>query len=566
MPDHKIVVIGGVACGPKAAARIKRINPKAKVTLIEKGELLSYSGCGMPYYIAGDVHDHNELMQTPVGVVRDTHFFKAVKDIDVHNRTLAQKIDRENKKVCAVKIDTGEKIEFEYDDLVLATGSKTVRPPIPGIDLKGVNILSTIEDARKIKDRVAKLKGKNAVIIGGGLIGIEVTEAFVKQGMKVTIIEKEEQLLKNLTDPEISIHVRRELQKHGVKLATGQSVTEIKGDDSSEVKAVITDKEEFEADIVLISVGVRPNVELAKNAGLEIGETGAIITDDYQKTTDPHIYAGGDCAQNKNRLSGDIIYTPMGSTANKQGRVIADNICGRNTKFPGVLGTAICKVFDLTIARTGLTEKQVREKDINYVTVLSPSPDKPHFLPDAKLIIIKLIAENPSGKILGCQVTGFGDAAKRIEIAVAAMSHNATVFDLENYDLAYAPPYSPAMDNIIVAANIAENKITNTGQSYTPIEIKDKIGNGDDFIFLDVRSPQEYEMMRIEDQRVKLLPLGKLREKISDLPKDKEIVAFCKISLRGYEAQRILEGEGFNNVKYMDGGVVGWPYEKYVKA
>ncbi|MGE4518758.1 MAG: FAD-dependent oxidoreductase [Desulfobacteraceae bacterium] len=566
MSDHKVVVIGGVACGPKAAARIKRLNPKADVTLIEKGELLSYSGCGMPFYISGEVHDHNELMQTPVGVVRDTHFFKVVKDINVYNRTVAEKIDREKKIVHALKIDTGEKIEFPYDDLVLATGSETVRPPIPGIDLKGVNILSTIEDARKIKDRVSKFKGKNAVIIGGGLIGIEVTEAFVKQGMHVTVIEKEDQLLKNLTDPEISIHVRRELQRNGVKLAVGQTVTEIKGDDSSEVSAVVTEKETFPADIVLVSIGVKPNVKLAKDCGLEIGVTGGIVTDEHMRTTDKSIYAGGDCAENRNRLTNDVIYTPMGSTANKQGRVIGDNICGRSTKFPGVLGTAICKVFDLTIARTGLTEKECRQKNLNYVTVLTPSPDKPHFLPDAKLIIIKLIAENPSGKILGCQVTGYGEAAKRLDIAVAAMSHNATVYDLEYYDLAYAPPYSPAMDNIIVAANIAENKITNTGMSCTPSQVKDQIENGKDFVFLDVRSPQEYEMMRIEDERVKLLPLGALREKISELPKDREIVAFCKISLRGYEAQRILEGEGFTNVKYMDGGVLCWPYEKYVKS
>jgi NADPH-dependent 2,4-dienoyl-CoA reductase/sulfur reductase-like enzyme/rhodanese-related sulfurtransferase len=566
MGSHKIVVIGGVACGPKAAARIKRINPDAEVTLIEKGELLSYSGCGMPFYISGEVHDHNELMQTPAGVVRDTHFFKVVKDINVFNRTIAEKIDRENKKIEAIRIDSGEKVEFEYDDLVLATGSKTIMPPIPGIGLKGVHVLSTIEDARKIKDRVSKFKGKNAVIIGGGLIGIEVTESLVKQGMTVTIVEKEDTLLNSLTDPEISIHVKRELEKNGVKIATGQSVQKIEGDDSSEVSSVVTEKETINADLVLVSVGVKPNVRLAKEAGLEIGETGGIITNEFLQTTDPNIYAGGDCAENKNRLTGDAIYTPMGSTANKQGRVIADNICGRKTKYPGVLGTAICKVFDLTIARTGLTEKEVKEKGFDYVTVLTPSPDKPHFLPDAKLIIIKLIAEKPSGKILGCQVTGYGDAAKRIEIAITSMSHNGTIYDLENYDLAYAPPYSPAMDNIIVAANIAENKITGTGDSYTPSEVKDKMENGDDFIFLDVRSPQEYEMMRIEDERVKLVPLGKLREKALDIPKDKEIVAFCKISLRGYEAQRILDGEGFENVKYMDGGVVCWPYEKFVQA
>lgn len=566
MTKKRVVIIGGVACGPKAASRIKRLDPQAEVTILEKGELLSYAGCGLPYYISGDVHSYAELMATPAGVVRDTHFFRAVKDITVHNRTVAERIDREKKTVHAVNIATGTAMEIPYDTLVLAVGSNTVQPPIPGADLTGVNYLSTVEDARNIRDNEGSLKGKHAVIIGGGLIGIEVSEAFIKQGMQVRIVEKAAHLLESLADPEISFHVENELKNHQVALNCNDSAKAIIGDDQGRVKAVETETGTYPADLVLIAVGVTPNVTLAKEAGLAIGSLGGIRVDASMRTSDPAIYAGGDCVESENRITKEPCYVPMGSTANKHGRIIADAICGRSSRFPGVLGTAIVQVMGVSMARTGLTETEARAKGIDVVTVLNPSPDRAHFLPTAKLIVIKLVVEKPSGKILGCQVVGFGDVAKRIEIAVSAMSNNATVTELANYDLAYAPPFSPAMDNIIVAANIAENKLTGLGASYTPSEVKEKMDAGQDFVFLDVRSPAEFEQMRIEDPRVCLIPLGKLRERIQELPKDKEIIAFCKISLRGYEAQRILAGAGFERVTYMDGGVVCWPYGKFVQS
>ena len=254
----------------------------------------------------------------------------------------------------------------------------------------------------------------------------------------------------------------------------------------------------------------------------------------------------------------------MGSTANKHGRIIADNICGKRTVFKGVAGTAACKLFNTNIARTGLTETMAKDQGYDIITVLNPSPDKAHFLSDAKLIIIKFIVDKPTAKLLGCQIVGPGDVSKRMETAVANISSGNAVTEIGHYDLAYAPPFSPAMDNIIVTANIAENKLNGLCNSYTPVEVMAKIKNGDDFIFLDVRAPQEYEQMRIEDPRVKLVPLGKLRSSLADIPKEKEIIPFCKISLRGYEAERILAGEGYENVKFMDGGVVCWPYEKVV--
>ena len=562
MEKKKVLVIGGVACGPKAAARIKRLDPEAEVTILEKGELLSYAGCGLPYYISGQVQNYNELMATPTGVVRDTNFFNMVKDIHIKNHTLAETIDRENKKVKAVDLKTGQAAEYEYDSLILSVGSQFRIPPFPGTDLNGVHFLQTVADARKIRNESGPLEGQKAVIIGAGLIGLEVTEALKNQGMDITIIEMMDQAMGNLFDHEMIFHLHNELKNNGVALKISETVKEIKGDDQFAVKTVVTDKGEYPADLVLIAVGVNPNTRLAKEAGLEIGETGAIQVDASMRTSDPDIFAGGDCVENTSVVTGKPVYTPMGSTANKHGRVIADNICGIASEFKGVCGTAICRVFNINVCRTGLTEKQAKQMGYDCVTVLTPSPDKPHFLSEAKLIIIKLVVDKATHALLGAQIVGPGDVAKRMEVVVSNISSKGKVTDIAQYDLAYAPPFSPAMDNIITAANIAENKLYNRGKSLSPVEVKAKIDNGDDFIFLDVRSPQEYEEMCIEDSRVKLIPLGKLRSALSELPKDKEIIAFCKISLRGYEAERILTGVGYENVKFMDGGVVCWPYGK----
>jgi len=559
---QRVIVIGGVACGPKAAARIKRLSPDTEVTILEKGELISYAGCGLPFYLSGEVENHDELMATPTGVVRNPGFFKMVKDVEVKNKTLVKSVDRDSKIVHAVNTDTNESLEFSYDSLVLAVGSNYFVPPIEGVDLKGVNFLQTVEDARKIKDRSGPLNAKKIVIIGAGLIGLEAAEGLKKQGMEITIIERLDTAMEVLLDPEIAYHLHKELAANDITLKVGETVLKINDDGSGNVKSVTTNTGEFPADMVLVAVGVRPNIKLAKDMGLEIGKFGAIKVNKNMQTSDPDIYAGGDCVENNNLITGQPIYVPMGSTANKHGRVIADNICGIASEFKGVLGTAICKVFNFNVSRTGLTEKAAKDEGYDYLTVLTPSPDRPHFMKDAKLIIIKFIVDRKTKKLLGAQVAGPGDVAKRMEVAVANIASGSPVTDIAHYDLAYAPPFSPAMDNIVTAANIAENKLNGLCNSYTPIEVKDKIEKGDDFIFLDVRSPQEYEQMRIEDPRVKLIPLGKLRNSFDELPKDKEIIPFCKISLRGYEAERILVGEGYSNVKFMDGGIICWPYEK----
>jgi rhodanese-related sulfurtransferase len=341
---------------------------------------------------------------------------------------------------------------------------------------------------------------------------------------------------------------------NGVRTAT--TVTAFTG--SEGVEKTVTDAGEIPSDIVIMAVGVRPNVALAKDAGLEIGATGAIAVNEYMRTSDESVYAAGDCAEVKNIITGKNGYMPLGSTANKQGRVVANAICGTRDPFPGVLNTAICKVFDYGVATTGLSERAARQAGYDVVTVLSPAPDRAHFYPSAKTIMMKCVVEKGSRRLLGLQVIGPGDVDKRVDIAVTAITAGMTVDQIANLDLSYAPPYSPAMDNIITAANIARNKLDGLFASIAPQEVQAKIERGEDFVFLDVRSPGEYEEVHIENTT--LIPLGTLRQRYTELPKDKEIIVFCKISLRGYEAALILGSRGFKDVKVMDGGVLMWPY------
>ena len=549
----KVVIIGGVAAGPKAASRINRLCAEADVTIIEKGELLSYAGCGLPYYISGLVKDSKELMSTPVGTVRDSAFFKNVKNANVLNHTEATAIDRANKTVI-VKNRDGEEQVLPYDKLVLATGAESAVPPIPGIHLKNIFNLKDIHDADRIKETLAQHKAINAVIVGGGLIGVEVAEAFSEMGCRITLVEFLPHIL-SIMDPEMAALIEQHFEAKGVKIQPGTKVIAFTGTDR--VEKVITDRGEFPADIVLVAVGVRPSIRLAQDAGLDIGPTRAIAVSEQMRTSDPDIYAVGDCAEKKNMITGKPAYVPLGSTANKEGRVAANAICGMNDSFPGILGSAICKVFDFTVARTGLSEKEARDAGYDVVTCLAPAPDKPHFMPSAKPLFLKLIADRKSRKLLGAQATGPGNAERRIDIAAMALTAGMTADQLANADLIYAPPYSPAVDNIITAANILRNKMDGLMSGITPAEVFARKESGDSFTLLDVRSPAEREQMRIEGTID--IPLGALRKRIQELDRNKPVVAFCKISLRGYEAALILKQAGFTDVTVMDGGILMWP-------
>ncbi len=552
----KVVIVGGVAAGPKAGARINRLCPRAEVTLVEKGEFLSYAGCGLPYYVSGVVREQKELMCTPVGVVRDSVFFQDVKNIRVLNRTEALKVDRESRRVLVRRLTDNLEETLSYDRLVLATGSRPVIPPVEGIGKNNIFTLQNVGDAEAIKALLSERQARDVVIVGGGLIGIEMTEALTEKGCRVTVVEKLPQILPIL-DREIARLVERHLEARGVKIRVSATVEAFTGGEG--VEAVKTDKGVFPCDMAILAVGVRPNAALAREAGLEIGPTGGIRVNEQMQTSDPAVFAVGDCTESRHLVTRAPCYVPLGSTANKHGRVAANTVCGREDAFPGVLGSAICKVFDYAVGRTGLGEEQAREAGFDTVTVLSPAPDKAHYYPSARPLMMKLVADRASRRLLGLQAVGPGAADKRIDVAATAISAGMTVEDVARLDLCYAPPYSPAMDNLITAADIARNKLDGLFASVSPGEVKAKIDRGDEFIFLDVRSPGEYEEVSIPG--TVLVPLGALRERWKELPKDKEIVTFCKISLRGYEAALILQARGFKNVKVMDGGILMWPHE-----
>ncbi len=547
----KIVIIGGVAAGPKVGGKINRLCPHADVTLVEKGEFLSYAGCGLPYYIAGEVKEQKELMCTPVGVVRDPVFFQNVKNLKVLNRTEAISVDRAAKIVTVRDLRTAEEKVLPYDKLVFATGSSLIRPPLPGIDLNNVFSVHKVEDAEAIRTALSQNKAKDVVIIGGGLIGLEMTEALARHGARITIVERLPYILP-MMDADLVIHVMKYLESKGVKVRCSTSVQSFQG--NGQVASVRTDKGDIACDMVIVAVGVRPNTGLAKEAGLELGKTGGIKVASTMQTSDPDIYAAGDCTEGRDLITGEACFIPLGSTANKQGRVAAVNVCGGHDSFPGILGTAIVKIFDYTVARTGLGETQARKAGFNVVTVLSAAPDKAHYYPTAKTIMMKLIADRKSRRLLGLQVVGPGEGDKRVDVAATAITTKMTVDDVAHLDLAYAPPYSPAMDNIITACDIARNKMDGIFEGVTPVEVRAMIERKADVVLLDVRSPGEVQALPFPGSVN--IPLGALRKRWTELPKNKDIVAFCKISLRGYEAAMILKGEGFTRVKVMDGGLV----------
>jgi len=555
----KIVIIGGVAAGPKAAAKCRRLDQKAEITIIEKGYNFSYAGCGMPYYVSGQVSDSSELMETATGQIRGAEYFKNAKAITAMNRTEALSIDRTKKSVRIKNLETEIESNLEYDKLILGTGATPAVPPIEGIKLLNIHTLHSIEDCEAVKNLIDK-GSKNAVIVGGGLIGMEMAEAFRKKGLNVTIVEMLPHILTYL-DYSIAKLVENHLKDKGCTILSSLKVISFSHEDGSiKVSRVnLSDGNNIPADFVLIAAGVRPNSLLAKEAGLEIGSFGGIDVNEYMQTSDPDIYAAGDCVEYYNRLTRKKVFAPFGSTANRAARIAAINVMGGEAKFPGILTSSICKLFDYNIGMTGLSEREAKKMGYDVISCVCPAPDKPHFMPTSKPIIVKMIADKSTGKLLGVQVIGHGDVSKRVDVMAMALTNEMTAFELANVDLAYAPPFSPAMDNIVTAANVLENKRQGLMDGISAEEVYEKILNGEDIFLLDNRGIEEWEWRHLANST--LIPLGDLRYRLDEIPKDKEIIAYCKISLRGYEAALILESNGFENVKVMDGGLLAWPYE-----
>jgi rhodanese-related sulfurtransferase len=410
-------------------------------------------------------------------------------------------------------------------------------------------------------DRIDAGGLKKAVVVGAGYIGVEMAEALRKRGLDVTMVELFDQVLPQFLDPEMALLTAGHIRRKGVELALGEKVIALEG--NGRVALVKTDKRTFPADLVVIGVGVLPNDELARKAGIACAPKGGILIDSFCRTSDPDIYAGGDCVVNHyiDPITRAPFFVPLGSTSNKHGRTIADHIAGRPTQFAGVTATGICRAFDFTLGRTGLTEKQARELDPEIETAVWAGTDRPHYVPKSRTLIIKMVASRRSRKLLGFQVVGSGDASKRLDVAASALFFGATVDQIAGIDLGYAPPYSSPIDAIAAAAHLIVNKLDGIACGINPREAKRRIDGDDNIAIIDVRTLKEFRKLRMPYPNVVNIPLADLRERRDEIPNDRDILIYCGVSMRAYEAQRILNASGLNRVWFIEGGIIGWPFE-----
>jgi NADPH-dependent 2,4-dienoyl-CoA reductase/sulfur reductase-like enzyme/rhodanese-related sulfurtransferase len=535
----------------------------AEITIIQRSPELSMASCGYPYYVGGTVAERNDLISTPTGVVRDPAFYMNAKAIKALPGTEVVAVDTEAKTVSFRDLATDATGTTPYDKLIIATGATPVIPPVPGADLDGITTLQSMQDAdylRRIRD---ERKIKRAVVVGGGLIGVETCEALQEAGIDVTVVEMLPQLLKFL-DWQLAKLVENHVKSKGATVITDNALAAFLGHDGRVNAVKLSDGTELPCELAVVAVGVKPNVNLARAAGIEVGALGGIKVNEYMETSVPGIYAAGDCVEVTNRLTGRPALAPYGDLANLQGRVAGQNAAVGNTAtFPGTFHTGVCKVFDYAAGSTGLSEAQAAEAGLtNIVSVVTPGPDRPHFM-GAKLLISKMVADGATGRILGYQCVGPGDVSKRVAVAAMALHGEQTVSDLVNADLPYAPPFSLALDHLIACAHVLENKIAGRLKGISAQAVKAKLDAGKDAFLLDVRGPAEFEQMRLGAGET-LIPLGALRKRMGEIPedKDREIICYCKISLRGYEAALILEANGWRNVKVMEGGIMAWPYPR----
>ncbi|MBN2752012.1 MAG: FAD-dependent oxidoreductase, partial [Rhodospirillaceae bacterium] len=466
------------------------------------------------------------------------------------------------KTVSTRHLTTGEDCILAYDKLILCTGSIPITPAIPGCTLSGITGLNTLAEADTLRALAESKTAKNAVILGGGLIGVESCEALTNAGLNVTIVERMPQILGSL-DPEIAKLVEAHVRAKGAQILTDCSVTAFSGENGKLTTVHLADGRDLPCDIAIMATGITPNTALAKAAGLAIGETGGIAVDAHMCTSDPDIFAAGDCVEITNRITGKKTLAPYGDLANLEGRIAADNaILGPTSTFPGTIDSGICKVFDFSAASTGLSETRARAAGFDVVTAVNASPDKPDFM-GACLLVSKIVAEAKTGRVLGYQCIGPGSVTRQVATAAAAIAGGLSVDEMGMLDLPYAPPYSLAIDHVIASAHIVQNKMHGLMTGISSLAVKAKLDAGETPFLLDVRAPDEYEQMRLGLGET-LIPLGKLRQRLADLPDDttQEIIVYCKISMRGYEAQRILEAKGYRNVTVMEGGIMAWPFPR----
>lgn len=446
MLEQPLVVVGGVAAGMSAASKARRLRPHWPIIVYEKSGFVSYGACGIPYYLSGVIPDHNKM------VIRDPRYYLEKMDIQVFVRHEVTGIDPRGKTVEVKNLDTGETFTQRYGKLVYATGARPIVPSLPGVDLPGVHALRTLDDALPLKASLQDAATKKVVIVGGGYIGLEVAENLRMLGKEVRVIERADRILINF-DPEFSRIVMQELWKHNVTVHCGEGLVAFKGD--GRVAAVVTEKGEYPCDLALLSIGVRPNCELARRAGIALGYKDAVAVDRAMGTNQPDILAAGDCAETYHRLLGKNVYIPLGTTANRQGRLAGGNACGRADEFAGVLGTAVAKIFDLTCAITGVTEQEAAREGLDAMSTTVETLDHAVYYPNPRKITIKLVYDRKRAVLLGGQIVGYEGVAHRIDILATAITQQMTLAELAEVDMCYAPPYKGVWEAVVVAANVA---------------------------------------------------------------------------------------------------------------
>ena len=540
----KIVIVGGVAGGASAAARARRLDENAEIIVLERGHHPSFANCGLPYYVGGEIESRDKLLVAPVKMLRERH------RLDVRTRHEVIKINRDSRSLIIHDLESNNEYSESYDKLIIATGASPFRPPIPGIDSARVLELRDLNDADKM--HLAATSGaKRAVIVGAGFIGIEVAENLVRRSISVSLVELGSQILPPW-DAEMVVRATEHLREKGVDVQLEESAI---GFEESEDSLIIKLKSgrELPADFAVVCIGVRPESKLASDAGIDCGQRGGIITNEYMQTNDPDIYAVGDVAQVDCVLTENEIQIPLAGPANRQGRIASDHVFGRKSKYRGTQGTSVVGIFDLTAAMTGLSEKLLQRYELAYEKVYLHPTDHAGYYPGAKQMTLKLLFDPETGKILGAQGIGQSGVEKRIDVIAMAIQAGMTVFDLEEAELCYAPQYGHAKDPVNMAGFIASGVV----RGDQPIVHFEQLISADknDFLVLDVRTEPEYQSGHLPD--AKNIPVEILRERIDELPKDKIIACYCKVGQRGYLATRILLHHGFD-ARNASGGFLTW--------
>ncbi|MBD8895957.1 FAD-dependent oxidoreductase [Desulfovibrio desulfuricans] len=558
--SEKILVVGGVALGPKAACRCKRLMPDAEVMLVDENVFISYGGCGIPYYVSGEIQNLDDLRSTPYHTVRDTEFFRDMKGITVRTQTRALAIDRAAKTLLVKDVVSGKEEKLPYDKLVLATGASPRVPPIEGKDLKNVLSLTRLEAAGAIRAACQEGKVSEAVIVGGGFIGLEAAVALADMwGVKVSVVEMMDQILPGVLSQPLSLMAANDCLTHKVDVFTSEKVLRLEGENGTVTK-VVTDKREIPAQLVIFAAGFIPNGQLAKDAGLEVAPFGAVVVDEHMRTTDPSIYAGGDCVAIKNIITGKIGYLPLGSMANRQGRTIGTNLAGGNARFPGFVGTWAVKLFDLSFCGVGLTVDRARKEGFDAMSVSVEQLDHAHFYPEKAMMSLELVVDKATSRVLGIQgACADPDSLKaRIDAVAAALQYSKpTVEDISNLEIAYAPPFASAMDVVNVVANVADNALSGRFTPVTADQFMDlwKKRSENHVFFIDARPAAAGKAVQEKYPDWHAMPLEEIAARISEVPKDRPVAIICNTGLRAYDSLLVLARNGVTNVVNSTGGM-----------